>query len=148
LTYNLHIILRFEIERALFTERLKVEDVPAAWNEAFDRLLGITPQSDSDGCLQDIHWSMGAFGYFPTYTLGNLYAAQFFDKAGQDIPDLPDRIRANDHKPLLEWLRANIHRHGRRYPAHELVHVVTGKPLSIEPFMAYVTGKFSAVYGL
>ncbi|MCH7807983.1 MAG: carboxypeptidase M32, partial [Planctomycetes bacterium] len=148
LTYNLHIILRFEIERGIFTGSLGVEDIPAAWNESCQRLLGITPPDDRQGCLQDIHWSMGIFGYFPTYALGNLYAAQFFEQAATDIPDLADRIRANDHKPLLSWLRTNIHQHGQRYRAAELVEKVTGKPLSIKPFMDYVTGKFSAVYGL
>ena len=88
---------------------------------------------------------MGIFGYFPTYALGNLYASQFFEQAGKDIPDLTDRIRANDHEPLLSWLRTNIHQHGQRYRAAELVEKVTGKPLSIKPFMDYVTGKFSAV---
>ncbi len=148
LTYNLHIALRFEIERGIFTGKLKIEDIPAAWSEAFDRFLGVTPDNDAEGCLQDIHWSMGIFGYFPTYALGNLYAAQFFGQAEKDIPDLANRIRANDHKPLLAWLREHIHQHGMRYRAGELVEKVTGKPLSIEPFMGYVTAKFSEVYGL
>jgi len=147
-TYNLHIILRFEIERALFTGSLAVEDVPAAWNDKMHQSLGVTPVNDAEGCLQDIHWSMGAFGYFPTYTLGNLYAAQFFDKAKADIPDLDARIAANDHKPLLTWLRENIHRHGQRYRAGELVEHVTGKPLSIEPFTRSMTEKVGRVYGL
>ena len=148
LTYNLHVILRFEIERALFTGELAAQDVPAAWNEKMDRLLGITPPTDRDGCLQDIHWSIGLFGYFPAYTLGNLYAAQFFDQAVKDIPDLFDRIAVNDHRPLLDWLREKIHCHGRRYRANELIELVTGRPLSIEPFMNHVTEKFSAVYRL
>ncbi|MCH8241442.1 MAG: carboxypeptidase M32, partial [Planctomycetes bacterium] len=95
-----------------------------------------------------IHWSMGIFGYFPTYALGNLYAAQFFEQARKDISDLDDHIAANDHKPLLTWLREHIHGHGQRFRAGELVQRVTGKPLSIEPFMNYVEKKFSAVYGL
>lgn len=148
LTYNLHIVLRFEIERALIRGELAVDDVPAAWNDTFKKLLGITPTSDSEGCLQDIHWSIGILGYFPTYALGNLYAAQFFEQASKDIPDLRDRIAANDHKPLLSWLRTNIHTHGKRYRAGELVKRVTGKPLSIEPFVNYVTRKFAHVYGL
>jgi carboxypeptidase Taq len=98
--------------------------------------------------LQDVHWSWGAFGYFHTYTLGNLYAAQFFEKARKDIPDLSERIAANDHKPLLQWLRANIHRHGQRYRANELVERVTGEPVSIRSFMDYVTGKFTDIYRL
>ncbi len=147
-TYNLHIILRFEIERALFQGTLGAADIPTAWNEAMNRMLGVTPPNDREGCLQDIHWSMGAFGYFSTYALGNLYAAQFFEKAKKDIPDLFDRIAANDHRPLLEWLRTNIHRHGKRYRADELVKLVTGRPLAIEPFVTYVTEKFSPIYGL
>jgi len=148
LTYNLHIILRFEMERALFTNQLAVRDIPSAWNEKMKDLLGITPPNDSEGCLQDIHWSIGIFGYFPTYALGNLYAAQFFEQAEKDIPNLLVRIAGNDHKPLLEWLRKNIHRHGQRYRAAQLVEVVTGKPLSIKPFVDYVTEKFSTVYGV
>ena len=148
LTYNLHIILRFELERALFDGSLDVAAVADAWDENMQRLVGVTPDNVSEGCLQDIHWSMGAFGYFPTYTLGNLYASQFFDQAQKDIPDLQARIAANDHRPLLDWLRERIHVHGQRYRAAELVQRVTGKPLSIDPFMAHVTGKYSEVYGL
>lgn len=110
--------------------------------------VGVTPANDAEGCLQDVHWSIGAFGYFPTYTLGNLYAAQFYEQAKKDIPDLSDRISRNDHLPLLDWLRVHIHCHGQRYRANELVTLITGRPLSIEPFMDYVTKKFSAIYGL
>lgn len=148
LTYNLHIVLRFEIERALFRDELDVDDIPAAWNEKMQQMLGVTPPNDREGCLQDIHWSMAGFGYFSTYALGNLYAAQFFEQANQDIPDLQERIAANDHRPLLNWLRDNIHQHGQRYRAGELVENVTGKPLTIKPFMKYVTDKFSQVYGM
>ncbi len=148
LTYNLHIILRFEIERALFDGSLKVEDVPAAWNEKIKASLGVTPPNDREGCLQDIHWSWGSFGYFHSYTFGNLYAAQFFEQANKDIPDLLDRIATGEYEPLLQWLRRNIHCHGQRYRANELVEFVTGKPLSIGPFMDYVTAKFSQIYEL
>ncbi len=146
LTYNLHIAMRFEIERGLFNGTLDPKDVPAAWNEAMSRMLGVTPPDDTAGCLQDIHWALGAFGYFPTYTLGNLYAAQFFEQAARDVPDLVERIAVNDHRPLLDWLRTHIHCHGQRYRAGELVELVTAKPLSIEPFMDNVTKKFSQVY--
>lgn len=148
LTYNLHIILRFEIERALFDGSLNVEDVPGAWNEKLKASLGITPPNDREGCLQDIHWSWGSFGYFHTYTFGNLYAAQFFEQARKDIPGLLDRIAIGDYEPLLLWLRRNIHCHGQRYRANELVELVTGRPLSITPFMDYVTAKFSQIYEL
>lgn len=148
LTYNLHIALRFEIERGLISGTVAAKDVPGVWNEKFRKYLGLTPPSDREGCLQDIHWSMGAIGYFATYTLGNLYAAQFFEQARKDIPELDDHIRKNDHKPLLAWLRKNIHQHGQRYRAHELVQRVTGRPLTIGPFVSYVTKKFGAVYGV
>ena len=148
LTYNLHIIVRFEIERAMIAGSLAVKDVPEAWNAKFHELLGITPRNNAEGCLQDIHWSIGIFGYFPTYALGNLYSAQFFEQAGRDIPDLADRIAKNDLLPLLDWLRANIHCHGQRYRADELVRLVTGKPLSIDPFINYLTAKLNEVYRL
>lgn len=147
LTYNLHIILRFEMERELLAGRIDVKDIPQLWNKKMTESVGITPPDDRDGCLQDIHWSMGAFGYFPTYTLGNLYAAQFFEQASKDIPKLHDHIAGNDHLPLLHWLRTNIHEHGRRFRAGELVERVTGKPLTIQPFKKYVTQKFSQIYG-
>jgi len=147
-TYNLHIVVRFELERDLLNRRLEVADVPAAWNRKMAELVGATPSNDREGCLQDIHWSMGVFGYFPTYALGNLYAAQFFAAARRAIPDLDDRIRAGDLGTLLEWLRANIHRHGMRYRPDELCRQVTGQPLAIEPFMDYVNAKFRPIYGL
>ncbi|RJP36922.1 MAG: carboxypeptidase M32 [Phycisphaerales bacterium] len=148
LTYNLHIIVRFELERGMLRGDVEVGDIPAAWNEKMKSLLGIVPADDREGCLQDIHWSMGAFGYFPTYTLGNLYAAQFFETARAELDDLDGAIRRGDTRPLLDWLRRSIHRHGQRYRAHELVQVVTGKPLSIEPLLAYLRAKYGQVYGL
>jgi carboxypeptidase Taq len=147
-TYNLHIILRFELERELIAGRLEVRDVPEAWNEKMRELFGITPPNNAEGCLQDIHWSMGAFGYFPTYALGNFYAAQFFAAARRAMPELADRIRRGDFRPLLDWLRSNIHAHGQRYRPAELVERVTGAPLSIEPFMGYLRDKFAPIYGL
>jgi len=147
-TYNLHIILRFEMERAMLSGKLAVKDVPEAWNAKMKELLGVTPPSNREGCLQDIHWSMGAFGYFPTYALGNLYAAQFFEAAGKAIPDLAHRIRRAEFAPLLDWLRENIHRHGQRYRAADLVQRVTGQPLSIDPFLQYIRGKFAPIYGI
>ncbi len=147
-TYNLHIILRFELEREMIAGRLDVADIPEAWNTKTKELLGVSPPDDANGCLQDIHWSMGTFGYFPTYALGNLYAAQFHAAAHRAIPDLTQRIAAGDFRTLHEWLRTNIYRNGQRYRAGELVELVTGQPLSIEPFMAYLREKFSPFYGL
>ena len=147
-TYNLHIILRFEIERDLMEKRLSVGDLPEAWNAKMEELLGIRPPDNARGCLQDIHWSMGAFGYFPTYALGNLYAAQFFAAAKRAIGDLDEQIGRGEFEHLLGWLRENIHRHGQRFRAHELLQRVTGSALSIDPFLAYIRAKFSPIYGL
>lgn len=146
-TYNLHIILRFELEREMVGGRLAVTDIPEAWNQKIFDMLGIRPHSDADGCLQDIHWSMGAFGYFPTYALGNLYAAQFFATAAKAMPDLRARIARGNFAPLLQWLRENIHRHGQNFRAGDLVKRITGAPLSVKPFLSYVTGKFGPIYG-
>lgn len=147
-TYNLHIMLRFDLERRLIRGELAVKDVPAAWNAGMKALLGITPPSDAQGCLQDIHWSLGTFGYFPTYALGNLYAAQFFEAARAALPDLDALIERGALRPLLEWLRTNIHKHGKRYRANELVRSVTGRDLSPEPFVRYLHEKYKPLYGL
>lgn len=147
-TYNLHIILRFEIERDLIGGKLEARDVPEAWNAKMKEMLGISPPDAARGCLQDIHWSAGLFGYFPTYALGNLYAAQFFEAAAGAMPNLRGDIRAGNFADLLSWLRENIHQHGMRYLPGELVQRVTGRPLSIEPFLKYVRAKFAPLYGL
>jgi carboxypeptidase Taq len=147
-TYNLHILLRFEIESAFFNGDLKIGDVPGVWKEKFQKYFGITPKNDTEGCLQDVHWSAGLIGYFPTYTLGNLYAAQFFAKAKSDLGNIERSFAAGDFKGLLGWLRENIHRHGQRYRAEELVRRVTGQPLSHKPLMEYLNGKFGELYGI
>jgi carboxypeptidase Taq len=145
-TYNLHVLLRYELEQAMISGDLAVADVPGAWNETMRKYLGITPPDDARGCLQDIHWSGGAFGYFPTYTLGNLYAAQFFQQAHKDIGDLDARFAAGDFAPMLIWLRQNIHRHGQRYTASQLVQRVTGKPLSAQPLLDHLHRKALELY--
>jgi carboxypeptidase Taq len=147
-TYNLHILLRFELESAFFNGDLNVDDVPAAWNEKFDEYLGVKPPDDARGCLQDVHWSAGLIGYFPTYTLGNLYAAQFFAQAKDDIGDLDSEFAKGDFSHLLGWLRKNIHSHGQRYRAEDLVKLVTGQPLSHKPLMEYLNAKFGELYGI
>jgi carboxypeptidase Taq len=146
LTYNLHIVLRYELERDLVSGALKVKDVPARWNAAMQSQLGLTPKNDAEGCLQDIHWAMGAIGYFPTYSLGNLYAAQIMEAAREALPDLDAQIAKGEMQPLREWLRQEIHRHDRVYTAAEIVKRVTGKPLSADPFRRYITGKVDALY--
>ena len=147
-TYNLHIMLRFDIERQMIGGRLAVNDVPAAWNAAFEQSFGLTPPDDAQGCLQDIHWSMGIFGYFPTYALGNLYAAQFFAAARRALPELDDQFRRGEFAPLLDWLRTNIHQHGKRFRAPELVERVTGATLTHTPFMDYLRNKYGPLYGI
>jgi carboxypeptidase Taq len=112
------------------------------------KYLGLTPPDDARGCLQDIHWSHGAIGYFPTYTLGNLYAAQFFEQARKDVGDLDAQFVKGEFTPLLSWLRENIHRHGKRYSARQLVQRVTGRDLSPEPLLKHLTKKAMELYGV
>jgi carboxypeptidase Taq len=148
LTYNLHIMLRFDIERRLIEEQVEAEDLPSLWNATMNEYLDIEPARDADGVLQDVHWSLGAFGYFPTYTLGNLYAAQFYDQARLELPNLDDEIAAGRLTVLTTWLNQKIHRWGRRFTADHLVTRVTGRSLSPEPFLTYLERKFGELYGL
>lgn len=147
-TYGLHIVLRFELEKRLIARELEVEDLPEAWSAASQRLLGVRPPGDAEGVLQDIHWSMGSIGYFPTYALGNLYAAQFFAAFAREHPDWPAQVRQGQFAVLREWLRDKIHRHGRVYSARELCRRVTGCPLDPVHQLEYLNRKFSEVYGL
>ncbi len=146
-TYNLHILLRFEIERALIKGDIKAADAAAEWNSRFKKYFSIDVDSDSNGCLQDVHWSSGLFGYFPTYCLGNIYAAQFFAKAKQDIPDLDKKFESGDFLTLREWLRVNVHQEGKRYRANDLCKKITGVGLSHKPMMDYMNKKFGEIYG-
>ena len=142
ITYNLHILIRYEIEQLLFANTISTKDLPDIWNQKMNTYLGITPDSNRTGVLQDVHWSIGAFGYFPTYSLGNLYAAQFFEAAHQAIPNLRDQIRSLNFIPLKEWLTESIHQVGRTQTAAELVQEVTGSPLSVDAFERYITTKW------
>ncbi len=146
-TYNLHILLRFELERALLTGDLKPADAAGEWNKRFKEYFGIEVDKDSNGCLQDVHWSAGLVGYFPTYTLGNLYSAQFFGKALEEMPNLYEQFERGDLLKLREWLRKNIHVHGRRYRATDLCKKVTGKSLDHKPLVAYMNKKYGEIYG-
>lgn len=147
-TYNLHVLLRFELEQAMLTGELTPADIPAAWNAKMKDLLGITPPDNAKGCLQDVHWSMGSIGYFPTYTLGNLYAAQFFEQARKDLGDLDQHFARGEFAPLLTWLQQKIHRHGRRYTARQLVSKITGRDLSAEPLLRHLQAKAQELYGV
>jgi carboxypeptidase Taq len=147
-TYNLHVIIRFEIELALVEGDLSVADVPDAWNAKMKEYLGLDVRDDANGCLQDIHWSHGSMGYFPTYALGNLYAAQLFETIEGALPDLWTQVEAGEFSPLLRWLRKNIHEVGRRNLAGELLENVTNKRPSADAFMRYLEGKYLPLYGL
>jgi carboxypeptidase Taq len=133
---------------ALIEGDLEVEDIPDAWNAKVKKYLGLDVPDNAQGCLQDIHWSHGAFGYFPTYALGNLYAAQLFDTMLVQLPDLWDKVENGEFAPILAWLRENVHVHGRRKLATELVRDVTGQDPSPEPHIAYLENKFGVLYNL
>jgi carboxypeptidase Taq len=147
-TYNMHVLLRFELENQLLEGELKIEDVPEAWNARFKSYLGLDVPNDREGALQDIHWSFVSFGVFPGYTIGNLISAQLMEKIRVDIPDLDEQIERGEFASLLGWLRKNVHRHGRKFTPNELLERATGKPLTAEPWVAYVRDKFGALYGL
>jgi carboxypeptidase Taq len=140
-TYNLHVALRFELELQLLEGRLAVKDLPQAWDEASHRLLGLEPHDLLSGVLQDIHWGAGMIGYFPTYTLGNLMAAQLWTALEADLPALEADMAAGRFGPLRDWLREHIHRHGRKFESRELLRRATGEELSVEPWLAYLEGK-------
>jgi carboxypeptidase Taq len=147
-TYNLHIMLRMEIEIALMEGSLQVRDLPEVWNTRMQEYLGVTPPNDTLGVLQDVHWSGGMFGYFPTYALGNLVSAQLWEKINVAIPDLDQQIEAGKFDCLLDWLRANIHMRGSKYEPQELVQMVTGEKINPQPYLRYLRNKYSGVYNL
>ena len=145
-TYNLHIIVRFEIEKGLIEGSMKVKEIPDAWNSKMREYLGICPEFDGQGCLQDIHWSLGYIGYFPTYTLGNLYSVQFFEAFEKAHPNWKERVAQGSLDFIRDWLKENIHKYGRQFTSEELCKRVTGKELSQEPYVNYLTTKYSKLY--
>jgi carboxypeptidase Taq len=147
-TYNLHTLLRFELEVDLLDGRLKPKHAPEAWNAKMKEYLGLDVPEDRLGVLQDTHWASGLIGYFPTYTIGNLASAQLFNKAVADLPSIPDDIAHGRFGTLLGWLRQNVHRHARKYLPADLVHVATGQPLSAKPYLHYLKVKYGELYGL
>jgi len=147
-TYNLHIILRFDLESDLLAGRIAARDLPGRWRAGMKQYLGLEPADDRLGVLQDIHWAAGLIGYFPTYALGNLYAAQFMEQMRRDLPDLDPRLARGELGVVKAWLNRNIHRHGRAWPAQELCRRVTGAALSAEPLMRHLRAKCAEVYGL
>lgn len=147
-TYNLHIILRFELEKELIEGTIRVKDLPEIWDQKMQEYLGVRVPDDTRGVLQDVHWSCGMIGYFPTYTLGNLYSAQLNEAIRCDMPDFGKKLAKGEFLPIRGWLREKIHRHGRFYPASELMRRATGSPLAVEPFLTYLTEKYSEIYHL
>lgn len=147
-TYNLHILIRFELEQALLSGDLPVADLPEAWHAAYRHQLGITPNDDAEGCLQDGHWAAGMFGYFPTYTLGNIFAAQLVARADEELGGLDRGFRRGDFSGLLDWLRENIHQQGCRYPARALITRVTGVAPTPQALLVGLRRKYEALYGV
>ena len=145
-TYSLHVILRFEIEQMLINGTCAVADLPGIWNEKMEELLGVSPPTDREGCLQDIHWSMGAFGYFPTYTLGNLYASFFFEAFEKEHPDWAKRVEQGELLFIRDWLIDNVHRHGRSLSAKELAKKIGKRELSSAPYVNYLNNKYKEIY--
>ena len=148
LTYHFHVMIRYEIEKELIMGALDVNDLPAKWNELYSKYLGVTPPDDKSGVLQDVHWSHGSFGYFPTYTLGSFYAAQFFAQAQKDIPGLQQQILNGGFTELLAWLREKVHIHGRRYNSEQLCERITGQKLDTSFFIRYAVEKYNSIYGI
>jgi carboxypeptidase Taq len=147
-TYNLHILLRFELELLLVSGDLPVADLPSEWNARTERLLGLRPPDDVQGVMQDIHWAWGELGYFPTYTLGNLYSAQLWTAARRALPDLDAQLARGHLLGLRDWLRQHIHRQGYRLPAEDLIRQVTGQGLNEDSFLRYLQEKYSDLYGV
>ncbi len=147
-TYNLHIMLRLEIEIGLMEGSISVADLPSVWNSKMKEYLGITPKNDADGVLQDIHWAMGAIGYFSTYALGNLVSVQIWEKINQDIPDISSQIEKGEFSALLGWLRKNIYAHGAKFEPQELVQKVTGSKINPAPYVKYLSEKYGEIYSL
>ncbi|MFB6308147.1 MAG: carboxypeptidase M32, partial [Haloarculaceae archaeon] len=146
LTYHMHIVLRFEIERDLIAGDLDVTEVPQVWNEKMAEYLGVRPDTDAEGCLQDIHWTHGAFGYFPTYSLGSVLSAQLFAALEDDVGGIDERVRAGEFDPIHEWLTGEIHRHGCRYTTDELIREATGEDLTTDHFLSYADQKYRRLY--
>jgi carboxypeptidase Taq len=146
LTYCLHVILRFELESSLMEDNLTVSELPQAWNDKMQDVLGITPPTDKEGVLQDMHWSGGAIGYFPTYALGSIYAAQLFDQLVQDNPETIEKIRKGDFSLILSWLRSHVHQYGRMMTAEEIIKHTCGQGLNSDQFTSYLEKKYLSLY--
>jgi carboxypeptidase Taq len=148
LTYSLHIIIRYEIEKAIFEDGADVDELPALWNKKYKEYMGVEPENDAEGILQDVHWAGGNFGYFPSYALGNLCGAQFLKIMRKDIPDLDSSIEQGGLQIIHSWLKEHIHKHGSVYKPEELIKMVTGEELTAKYYIDYINDKFSSIYEL
>jgi carboxypeptidase Taq len=146
ITYHFHVMIRYEIEKLLIEGSITAKDIPVYWNEHYKKYLGVTVPNDKLGCLQDIHWSHGSFGYFATYSLGSLYASQLFDAIKQNDEQVEQRIAKGDQQFILDWLRKNIHQFGRQFTSEDLCKKATGKTLDSNYFIQYVDRKFNNIY--
>jgi carboxypeptidase Taq len=147
-TYNLHIMLRLEIEIGLMEQTISTKDLPEIWNAKMRDYLGVTPTNDSQGVLQDIHWSGGMIGYFATYALGNLLSVQLWEKMLKDIPNIPDEMAKGEFSSILHWLRENVHQYGSKYNSQELIQKIVGSKISAEPYVRYLNQKYRQIYNL
>ncbi|MGN6493587.1 MAG: carboxypeptidase M32 [Agriterribacter sp.] len=146
LTYHFHVMIRYQVEKLLLEGQLATKDIPGCWNELYKKYLGVTVPDDKNGCLQDIHWSHGSFGYFPTYTLGSLYAAQFYHAIKQSFPGLNEAVANGDFTEVHNWLKTHVYQYGRRFTSDELCNKITGEPLQMKHFIQYASEKYDAVY--
>jgi carboxypeptidase Taq len=147
-TYNLHIMIRYEVEKKLINGELEVDDLPDAWDDMYEEFLGVRSPTRTEGVLQDIHWSFGAFGYFPTYTLGNLYSAQLLVAARKEITNLDEQIRNGEFSPLLEWMRTHVHARASIIEPADLIEEATGEQPKPDAFVTYLADKIGTLYGL
>ncbi|MGD1060582.1 MAG: carboxypeptidase [Methanomassiliicoccales archaeon] len=146
-TYGLHIIIRFEIERELFVGKIGVDDLPAVWNEKYEKYLGLKIENDSEGVMQDTHWAGGAFGYFPSYAMGNIYGGMFLEKMNKDLKGWRKSVKKGDFSGVKSWLTTNVHSKGDTLDPAQLVKAVTGRDVEVQPFIDYLDRKFSKIYG-
>jgi len=148
LTYNLHVLVRFEIECDVLTGKLDIKDLPEAWNAKYTEYLGVTPKTDSEGCLQDVHWSMGSIGYFPTYSMGNLLSYQIWSALQKEVPNTTELMSQGQFEPILTWLQTNLYSAGKKFPPKDLVQKVTGKPIGAADYLSGLESKYKAIYNL
>jgi carboxypeptidase Taq len=146
-TYGLHVIIRFNIERDLFADKITINELPQVWNESYSKYLGVTVENDSEGVMQDTHWASGLYGYFPSYALGNIYSGQLLASMEKDVQDWRNQITKGDFAKVKHWLTKYVHSHGDLYDPPELIKLITGKELTVEPFLKYLNAKYSKLYG-